>query len=695
MKTLNHLKYNESPFFYKRRPTREVKVGSVGIGGKNPIRVQSMTNTDTKDIESTLRQIRELEEAGSELVRITVPTSQDAEALPVLRKRMKEEKITVPIVADIHFTPSIAMKAVEYVEKVRINPGNFADRKKFAVMEYTDEEYQRELDRIYESFSPLVKRAKELGVAMRIGTNHGSLSDRIMNRYGDTPEGMVESALEFIKIAESHSYKDIIVSMKASNTQVMVQAYRLLVSRFYELGMDYPLHLGVTEAGDGKDGRIKSAIGIGSLLDDGLGDTIRVSLTEDPVLEIPVAKKLVEKYNQWFLEQKSNSNDLNSNLQESIVLKNNTYKEFRNLYSYSRFYSQTLPYGRESFQTTSWFGENNPIRVEASFQGIHDTTLNDIANLIQKGNENGSPPESIHFTLSNLNELERIVLWKKEKSIPLPLSVEFLNGINPLDSFLENILGIDKWVIPFYNFSNSNNQHQDWGKFLFQLNKLGGIVEWKLQPLDFQNIEFLLDFLEEFQIKNSCISVETQDPVRDYRKLAYLISHYSYPIVLIGNYPDYETALYNASIGLGSLLLDGIGDLIRISCDNLALESVLLSYDILQGCRLRLSRTEYISCPSCGRTQFDLQETTQKIKELTNHLKGVKIAVMGCIVNGPGEMADADFGYVGAAPGKVHLYKGKEIIEKNVPEREAPQKLIQLIKDSGMWVEPSLTYSPH
>ena len=688
-------KYNTSPFEYNRRITHEVKVGNVGIGGLNPIRIQSMTNADTKDVEATIRQIRELQEVGSELVRLTVPTSQDAEALPIIRKRMKEENLTVPLVADIHFTPSIALKAVEFVEKVRINPGNFADRKKFAILEYTDKEYKLELERISETFLPLVKRAKELGVAMRIGTNHGSLSDRIMNRFGDTPEGMVESALEFIRIAESIGYKDIIVSMKASNTQIMIQAYRLLIARFLELNMTYPLHLGVTEAGDGKDGRIKSAIGIGSLLDDGLGDTIRVSLTEDPVLEIPVAKIIVEKYNllhskNWEnLTGKSASSEINSTPiqasekrnQDSKDSTNSSFKEFRNPFQYSRFYAKEI-----SLNSTK-MGEENPIRVEVDCSQLKSNYEKEISELFLKAAPLSILPESLHFTIRNETELNELATLRNKEIVPAAFSF-LLQGemANQIHDQLSQLLAFDKWVSYYPHFGSEEEKEIFLGA-ISSFHKENKSIEWIIKPSEFSRIPEILEDIQKWLLSNSIFSLESSDLTRDYRKLSSFLSNYDYPISLSSVHGNQEDALYEASIGLGGLLIDGIGDILRISFPCEIFEELSLTYDILQGSRLRLTKTEYISCPSCGRTQFDLQDTTARIKKRTNHLIGVKIAVMGCIVNGPGEMADADFGYVGAAPGKVHLYKGKEIIMKNVPEDIADEKLVELIKNHDMWVE--------
>lgn len=675
-------RYNNSPFFYKRRETHEVKVGSIGIGGNNPIRIQSMTNADTKNVDATVAQIRDLQEAGSEIVRLTVPTSQDVEALPLIRKKMKLENIIVPLVADIHFTPSIALKAVEYMEKIRINPGNFADRKKFAILEYTDKEYKLELERIAETFLPLVLRAKELGVSIRIGTNHGSLSDRIMNRFGDTPEGMVESALEFIRIAESVQYKDIIVSMKASNTQVMIQAYRLLSSRFLELGMTYPLHLGVTEAGDGKDGRIKSAIGIGSLLEDGLGDTIRVSLTEDPVLEIPVAKKLVSYYNS--LNHNFGSLTKDSKLSNLAMVEKSNSKEFRNPFQYSRFYSKEIQLDNLKL------GDKNPIRVELSFGFFPQNIETLVGKIFQDSIPKSILPEILHFPISNPTDLAILIEIKKKKIFPCPISFILLGEMAQLiHDILNDLIHLDKWVTHYPHFANEEEKEIFFGA-ISSFHKNGNCIEWILNESDLNRLDDLLDGIKRFSIHNSLFSIKGENSIYAYRKLCNLLSHNDFPLTLISTNDSNESALYSASISMGSLLIDGIGDSIRIQFPGDPMEQLSLSYDILQGARLRLTKTEYISCPSCGRTQFDLQETTAKIKIRTGHLKSVKIAVMGCIVNGPGEMADADFGYVGAAPHKVHLYKGKEIILKNVPEEIAAEKLIDLIKENGMWVEPPI-----
>lgn len=657
-----NFRYNHSPFSYQRRKTREVKVGSVGIGGNNPIRIQSMITADTRDTENSVRQILELEQAGCEIVRLTVPSQPDADNLPNIRKELKKIGSKVPLVADIHFTPSVAMKSVEWVEKVRINPGNFADKKKFAVRDYTDLEYREELERIAEVFSPLVLRCKELGVSMRIGTNHGSLSDRIMNRYGDTPQGMVESAIEFIRIAESLSYQDIVVSMKASNPQVMVQAYRLLCSRFLELQMDYPLHLGVTEAGDGKDGRIKSAIGIGSLLEDGLGDTIRVSLTEDPIHEVPVARLLADKYNKLRFPQSTNQG----------------YSEFRNPFSYQRFYSRPIEVRDLPL------GDSHPVRIESVLQFESESQFSSSLHSLR----NYAKLRSLDLEFVSVplptDEILREECLSVSKSSPVPMGVIIEQNELLLQDVLEDLLPYPKVTIdPFHHFQNRD----DLVEFLSK-REGRGLTELNVQSYQIESLKGLPELFQEAGIESVAFSVLTPHILHDYRKLARILSDFDYPIVLAAEYPDANQALYESSIGIGGMLIDGIGDLVRIRIADTDPEQVLqLGFDILQATRLRLTKTEYISCPSCGRTLFDLQATTARIKEKTGHLKGVKIAVMGCIVNGPGEMADADFGYVGAGPGKVHLYKGKEIVLKNVPYEEADGRLVQLIKDSGMWAE--------
>ena len=537
--------YCLSRFSYQRRKSREVQIGNVAVGGTQPIRVQSMTTTRTQDIDATLAQTIRLVEAGCEIVRITAPTTADAKAIGEVKRRLRAQGITVPLVADIHFSPAAAMEAAEHVEKVRVNPGNFADQKFFRVREYTDEDYAAEIARIEERFTPLVLKCKSRGIAMRIGSNHGSLSDRIMNRYGDTPAGMVESALEFVRIARKHEYHDIVLSMKASNPKIMIQAYRLLVARMDEEGLDpYPLHLGVTEAGLGEDGRIKSAVGIGALLDDGLGDTVRVSLTEEPEAEVPVAQRLVAPYNQglWAAAQVTETT------------------ERVDPYSYARRVSRSV----------------------------------DVGGLVVGGGETVAvldPPEEALANAPDLSELASV------QGVP--------------------------WYDAVRAYRALASQERD-------------------RPLHLQ-------------------------------------------VVVDGN--DLEVLL-RASTVLGSLLCDGIGDSVGLSAPMADEDRSRLLFNILQAAGVRVTKTEFVSCPSCGRTLFDLQSTTERIAAQTKHLKGVKIAIMGCVVNGPGEMADADFGYVGGSPGHVNLYVGKEVVEKGVPEAQADERLVALIRHHGKWLDP-------
>jgi len=591
---MRELLYCKSPFFYQRRLTREVKVGNVGMGGANPIRVQSMITCDTMDTEASIRETIELAKVGCEIVRITAPTVKDARNLENIVKGLRDRSCDVPIVADIHFKPEAAMEAAKWVEKVRINPGNYADSKKFVIREYTDEQYAAELGRIRERFSPLVDLCKKRGIAMRIGTNHGSLSDRILNRYGDTPLGMVESALEFARIARDFDYHDFVFSMKASNPKIMIAAYRLLVARLNELGPDwnYPIHLGVTEAGEGEDARIKSAIGIGSLLADGIGDTIRVSLTEDSPHEIPVAKALIENIN----------NTSNSQL--------------------STFNSQ-LPFDPFSYQR------------RATEKIAHDG--------VKLGGD----------------ELIRVVVRQ----------ANFDKIAHKIDK-----MGDYKPEIVYENAS---------------------IVE--IDPRD-ENAIARLNQTTTAQF------VTVQDDVdlaviAAYRLLAAKL-HARHPILLkdcrsriadCGK--DFQGRLLLASTNIGSLLCDGIGDAVLVQGEEAPGQALRLSYNILQAAGSRIFKTDYVACPSCGRTLFNLQTTTAKIKAATSHLKGVKIAIMGCIVNGPGEMADADFGYVGGAPGKVNLYVGKTAVKFNIPEAEAVDRLQDLIREQGKWVEPASAVS--
>lgn len=657
-----NMSYIDSPFYYSRRITKEVKVRDIGIGGQNPIRIQSMTTTDTMDTIATVEQTIQLFAAGCEIVRITAPSKKDAENLRNIREELKRRGYgNIPLVADIHFSPATALIAVEYADKVRINPGNFTDKKKFDIKEYSESEYAEEVERAREAFLPLLRRCKELGVALRIGTNHGSLSDRMMNRFGDSPLGMVESALEFIRFAENESFREIVVSMKSSNPKVMIQAYRLLAARFRELKMDYPLHLGVTEAGDGQDGRIRSAVGIGSLLADGLGDTIRVSLTEDPIEEIPVAKLMVTKFNHPFLVHNTGDG----------------YKDFRNPFEYRRFYSRKL--GTEKY----FLGDENPVGVEVSFNpGSVSDWLEQIELLVKKTKNTLMKPEIFHCNTLSLGFLQELSAFLNNHKNWHALSI----GLNLPEKLilteLDRITLPEKIVIDPFQYSYS--------EVIPLLSANVVIVELNIKSNDINKIPDLIHFLKEIKAENICFSLHSDHKIlHDYRKMVQFLQFDDYPIILTGNFKSREDALYDSAIHLGALLEDGIGDSVRIeSLAMLPEELNTLTYDLLQVCGLRSVKTDFISCPSCGRTLFNIQETLARIKQKTSHLQGVKIAVMGCIVNGPGEMADADYGYVGAGPGKVHLYKKKEIIEKSIPSTVAEERLIELIKEDGKWIEP-------
>ncbi|MBU44495.1 MAG: 4-hydroxy-3-methylbut-2-en-1-yl diphosphate synthase [Spirochaetaceae bacterium] len=708
--------YTASPFYYQRRKTREVMVGSVGVGGNNPIRVQSMTVAPTLDTEATVNEAIQLFEAGCEIVRITAQGPKEARNLEPIREALKSRGFDGPLVADIHFSPRAALTAVEYVEKVRINPGNFADTKMFAVREYTDEEYQKELERIHDSFKPLVLRAAELGRAMRIGVNHGSLSDRIMNRLGDTPRGMVESALEFIKIAELYNFKDIIVSMKASNPQVMIQAYRMLVERFRLENMDYPLHLGVTEAGDGKDGRMKSACGIGALLEDGLGDTIRVSLTEDAVKEVPVARALADLYNRFAQDSGA---AFQKSWQEQIHLLEKA--GLADAVSGLRCKSLANPY-QTIRRKTDTAGQNGAATPVAALQDA----AKDGGAVLQDGTEDGSavlqsdraalaaavlPFGGMHpiragIYLSaqqtlpeNLEGIDFIVA-EQPHSFPAPEGV-IVYGISIREGTLdgESRPNASQEAVLSIPLKEAAFSSEAWnGPIMLSVEGEGDLV----------HLEAALRWAESS--RPAFIALKCKDPVSPthcYRLVAEMLEAMGkrLPLVLFSSAhgpslsqsvsqseaANQEVAeyavLYRTSIHTGGLLLEGIGDGILVESTD-AGSAAGLALDLLQTTRIRLYRTEYISCPSCGRTLFDLQETTARIKSVTGHLKGVKIAVMGCIVNGPGEMADADFGYVGSAPGKINLYRGKEVVLKNIPSEQADQALIDLIKEHGMWQDP-------
>jgi len=674
------MSYCASRFHTIRRRTVEVRVGSVGVGGANPIRVQSMTTSNTQDIEATVRQSIALAEAGCEIVRITAPNVAAAQCLQEIRKKFSAAGFAaVPLVADIHFLPAAAMEAVEHVEKVRVNPGNYADKKKFAVKEYTDADYERELQRLHEAFSPLVRRARVLGRSLRIGTNHGSLSDRIMNRYGDTPLGMVESALEFLRIARSHGYHDLILSMKASNPKVMIQAYRLLVERMDQEDMHYPLHLGVTEAGDGEDGRIKSAIGIGSLLLDGLGDTIRVSLTEDSVYEIPVARAIAAKaMSRWPAPQ---PDDGTLPLADSV-----------DPFHFTRRETVALP-----LSASCAIGPDHPPRVIVRAPAADH--LRETAATLSGPRWTDTPAEGLLVTVEDQADLEAVAAVVGENQPPVGLvAVEIGSRVTLAD--VARLLAAARcrmMVVKSFGLDESAGLEE----FAALVRHHGHLLAIELAPERFLSYEPVLRRLGDSGLVFTLAAVRPEGvaghAVGAYRRLVeHLRAVGSRAPVWIRNTAatavhgdnTFLSKLLEASFLTGGLLCDGLGDLVSIETEPDPGRAARLAYNVLQGAGARVSKTEFVACPSCGRTLFDLQTTTQRIRAQTGHLKGVKIAIMGCIVNGPGEMADADFGYVGGAPGKINLYVGKTCVQYNLPQAEADARLIALIREHGKWVDP-------
>ena len=627
---------------YKRFNTIEVKVGSIAIGGKNPIHIQSMTTANTMNTSATVDESIRMIDAGCKLVRITAPSKKDAENLANIKSELRLKGYKTPLVADIHYTPNAAEIAAKIVEKVRINPGNYADKKKFEEIDYTDESYNNELLRIEEKFTPLVQICKQNNTSMRIGTNHGSLSDRILSRYGDTPKGMVESALEFIRICRKHDYHNIVISMKASNTRVMVYAYRLLVNEMIKEGMKYPLHLGVTEAGEGEDGRIKSAVGIGTLLSEGIGDTIRVSLTEAPEHEMPVAQKILDHFKNIHNHKK-----IAETKQHQI-----------DYFQYEK---------RKTFQVENIGNKNVPI-VISDLSNRKKITQ---ASFFSLGYRYSVPLDKWH--ISEMAS-DFIYIGENEINFEIPGTLRIISNYS---SWMKHKKGF-----PIFNLK----EYEKIKDFSETLNFLK-IYDHEITPSSIdilKNNKSLVIFLESENI--NCIAAM--------RKFFFELMEEKIenPIIISRKYEfnDDEQLQISASIDIGSLLIDGLGDGICISsnnCSNKMLNSI--SFGILQASRTRISKTEYISCPSCGRTLFDLQETTAKIRKVTDHLKGVKIGIMGCIVNGPGEMADADYGYVGTGPGKITLYKEKTVVKKNVPESKAVDALIDLIKENGDWVDKS------
>lgn len=646
-------RYCNSLTQYSRYLTREVKIGDIALGGHNPIRIQSMTTTDTMNTLATVEQTIRMVESGSEYVRITAPSIKEAENLANIKKELRYRGYNVPLIADIHFTPNAAEMAARIVEKVRVNPGNYADKKKFENIEYTQDTYDAELARIYKKFVPLVKICKEYGTAMRIGTNHGSLSDRIMSHYGDTPRGMVESAMEFIRMCEDQNYYNLVISMKASNTQVMVQAYRLLVETMTKEGMNYPLHLGVTEAGDGEDGRIKSAVGIGTLLEDGLGDTIRVSLTEDPEFEAPVAKALADRYVLRIRESKV----LGKQIDGASGLQNSDFElPTYSPYSYSRRVTEPIQH----------------------IGGHHHPVV-----MIDVSKENLKDPYFLNSVGYNYN-----AGFDKYNLADQACDLVYLGDNLPSFSFpgnLKQVYNSQTWL----GLKDKNNCHP-----LFSHEEYNNAVV-KDEFLNFVQIDAKqLNNLAIEQLNNTVLILETSANHGMAEQRAFFVAlqekNIQVPIIIKRTYKDLDAdnLMLYAATDIGALFTDGFGDGIWIDDQSQSLALInSTSFGILQATRTRISKTEYISCPSCGRTLFDLQETTQLIRSRTDHLKGLKIGIMGCIVNGPGEMADADYGYVGTGPDKITLYRGQEVVKKNVNTVFALDELIDIIKGDGNWVE--------
>ena len=676
--------YCESLIEYKRLKTREVKIGDLLMGNFHPIRVQTMTTPDTMDTMATVEQSIRCIEAGAELVRITAPSKREAENLLNIKNELRKRGYKTPLVADIHFTPNAAEIAARIVEKVRVNPGNYVDKKKFETIEYTDAEYHEEIDRIRERFTPLIKICKEYGTAMRIGTNHGSLSDRIMSRYGDTPMGMVESAMEFLRIARNESYHNIVLSMKSSNPLVMVQAYRLLVkTMFDEFRECYPLHLGVTEAGDGEDGRIKSAIGIGTLLEDGLGDTIRVSLTEDPELEIPVCRDIAKRYEK--------GSKLKTQASEQVAIppiEKLPYSPFE----YKR---------RETFSIGNMGGHHVPV-VIADLSKLETIGPKDLQSIGYTQDETTGK-----WTIADI-AADYVFTGHTILDFAVPGTLKVI--VYPAAWLKVN----DKTrYYPIYDAKNFLATYEE-GEAISQMNFV--MVGTELLESSLLSDVFL--HLKNPELTDKiilCLYSENAFSMLAMRRLFIELEDKGIknPAIIIvdSNWQTADEHLIHYATESGALLLEGMGDGVcfgmgresyknqgtkyknasgRNYLNNLTVEQFInnTAFSILQAARARISKTDYISCPSCGRTLFDLQETTAKIRAVTNHLKGLKIAIMGCIVNGPGEMADADFGYVGSGPGKITLYRGKDVVKRNVNSEVAVEELINLLKENDAWVEP-------
>ena len=648
IKNLN--KYCNNLTKYSRYLTREVKIGNLPLGGNNPIRIQSMTTTNTMNTRATVEQSIRMIETGCDYIRITAPSLNEAQNLENIKKELRNDGFNNPLIADIHFTPNAAELAARIVEKVRINPGNYIDKKKFQTLEYTDVEYEAEIDRIRERFSPLVKICKEYGTSMRIGTNHGSLSDRIMSRYGDTPNGMVESALEFVRICEDLNYFDLVLSMKSSNPIVMVQAYRLLIQRMIREGMNYPIHIGVTEAGDGEDGRIKSAVGIGTLLEDGIGDTVRVSLTEEPEFEAPVAIALVSRY----VSRETNP--------EIIAIDRSPIDPF----NHNR---------RETFEVAGIGGSNFPV-VAIDYS---NNNLNNYNDLKQVGYTYSHEIDKWKLTDTACDIL---YVGHKEIQFDIPGGLKVIYDFDKWDSLKDKTIGF-----PLFNslsqFVSSKSKSSILNFIILNCN------------------DIYLDIFKEIENDPTVVFVLTTNNshgMAEQRRVFFELINRNVrnPVIVNRHYSsiDEENLRLYSSTDFGALLIDGMGDGLWLTGKDKSEKNFdrsfinRISFGILQAARVRISKTEYIACPSCGRTLFNLVEVTNKIRKRTEHLKGVRIAIMGCIVNGPGEMADADFGYVGSGTGKITLYRGKEIVRRNVNSDNAVDELIDIIRENGRWIDP-------
>jgi len=637
--------YTKSFIKYNKRKTISVKIGDIEMGLNNPVRIQSMTNTSTKDVNATVEQTIRIADAGADYVRITVPTKKDADFLAQIKAELAKRGCNVPLIADIHFSPDAAIASAAICEKVRVNPGNYVDSKRFKSLEYTDEEYQDEINRIRERFLPLIEECKKQGTAMRIGTNHGSLSDRIMSRYGDTALGMAESTMEFLRVCQTEDYNDVVISMKASNPIVMIQACRLVVQKMESENMHYPLHLGVTEAGEGREGRIKSAMGIGSLLADGVGGTVRVSLTEEPELEIPVAKAICDTFDE------------------------NVLSGFYSDPEKSDFYKDPYEYEkRKTFEVANIGGQNiTPVIADLS---NGDESITDL-----------------DFENAGFRFSQKLGVFVKTDT-----SADFLYiGSKPLPQKLKNV----NYIVDAISDFEAKNCFKlyDYKSFIKIKKKHSTLNFVKITSSEFENIS-LENFNDKsvvfiFEIDNKAYSVQAGRAFF----LHLMKNGIENPVIISQVYSkkDDEIAVRAAAL-TGPLFTDGFGDgiFLRKQNENTTHEITQISFGILQAARVRITKTEYISCPSCGRTLYSLQETTAKIHAKTSHLKGLKIGIMGCVVNGPGEMADADYGYVGTAPGKITLYKNKDAVKKHIAEEFAVEELINLIKEYGDWTEPEV-----